>query len=81
MHEMVSVHVLINCDNGSEKEVINELKNFETITEVDEVKGAFDIVAKLESPNLQDLRDNVTDDIRRIKKVISTITLLNNDDY
>ena len=76
---MAAAHVLINCENGPEDEVITELKKFDSITEVRGLYGAFDIIAKLESPNLQELKDNVSEDIRKIKKIISTVTLLHND--
>jgi DNA-binding Lrp family transcriptional regulator len=76
---MAVAHVLINCENGSEDEVITELKKFDSITEVRGLYGSFDIIVKLESPNLQELKDNVSEDIRKIKKIISTVTLLHID--
>lgn len=73
---MAIVHVLINCNSGSENQVISELKKFDAIQEAKEVYGAFDVVAKLESPNMQELRENISEDIRKIKNIISTITLM-----
>lgn len=74
-------HILINCDSGFENQVITELKKFDSVLEVKEVYGVFEIVAKLESSNLQELRDNISEDIRKIKNIISTITLLDSGNF
>ena len=73
---MVTTHVLINCDSGSEGSVIDELKKFDSVREVNPVYGAFDLVVKLESPNLQEIRDNIVKDIRKIRNIITTVTLM-----
>ena len=77
---MVTTHLLINCDNGSEESIIDELKKFDSVREVNPVIGAFDIIIKLESPNLQEIRDNIVKDIRKIKNIISTVTLMDVDE-
>ena len=73
---MVTTHVLINCDSGSEGSVIDELKKFDSVREVNPVYGAFDLVVKLESPNPQEIRDNIVKDIRKIRNIITTVTLM-----
>ena len=78
---MGTAHVLINCNPGFEKNIVSELEKFDSIHEARAVYGAFDIIAKLESPNLQELKENVVEDIRKLKNVISTLTLMNIDDY
>ena len=77
---MAIAHVLINCNPGFEKNIVSELKKFDSTQEVRAVYGAFDVVAKLESPDIQELRANISNDIRKIKNVISTMTLMNIDD-
>lgn len=79
--KVATAHVLINCVSGSKEAVINELKKFDSVREVEKVYGTYDIIAKLESPNTQELKDNIGEDIRKIKKIISTITLMNVDGY
>jgi DNA-binding Lrp family transcriptional regulator len=74
---MVTAHMLINCDSGSEGFVIDELKKFDSVREVSPVYGAFDLVVKLESPSLQEIGDNIVKDIRKIKNIITTLTLMN----
>ena len=78
---MVMAHVLINCDPGFENQIVSELKKFDTVHEARAVYGVFDIVVKLESPNLQELRENISDDIRKLKNVNATLTLMDVDDY
>ncbi len=78
---MVMAHVLISCDPGFENQIVSDLKKFDTVHEARAVYGVFDIVVKLESPNLQELRENISDDIRKLKNVITTLTLMNTDDY
>ena len=78
---MAKAHVLINCNLGFENQVISELKKFGSVQEVKEVNGSFDIIAKLESPNLQELEDNISEDIRKTKNIISTITLLDSANF
>ena len=74
---MVTAHVLINCDRDSEGFIIDELKKFDSVREVNPVYGAFDLVVKLESPNLQEILDNVIKDIRKIRNIVSSVTLMN----
>ena len=77
---MAAAHVLINCNPGFEEFVIDELKKFDFIREAREVYGAFDIVAMLETPNAGELRGNISENIRKIKNIISTITLVHFDE-
>jgi len=68
--------VLINCDLGSEESVISELKTIEEVTEVHGIFGAYDILAKVESKQVEMLRETITWKIRKIAKIRSTLTLM-----
>ena len=39
----------------------------------------FNIIVKLESQNIQELRENSSERVRKIKNIISTITLMDNN--
>ena len=78
---MAMAHVLINCYSGFKNQVITELKKFDSVQEVKEVYGSFDIIAKLESQNLQELEDNISEDIRKTKNIISVIKLLDSGNF
>jgi len=73
---MAIAFVLINCELGSEEAVILELKSIEGITEVNGTFGAYDILAKVESEQVEKLRETITWKVRKIPKIRSTLTLM-----
>jgi len=73
---MAEAYILINCEIGSEEEVITALKNVDGIKEVHGTFGAYDILAKIESAQVEDLRETITWKIRKIGKIRSTLTLM-----
>ena len=73
---MATAYVLINCDLGSEVSVISELKTIEGVTEVHGIFGAYDILARVESKQVETLRETITWKIRKIAKIRSTLTLM-----
>ena len=73
---MAIAYVLVNCDLGFEAEIIDEIKQLEDVKEVHGVFGAYDILAKVESANVENLRDIITWKIRKLSRVRSTLTLL-----
>ena len=73
---MAEAYVLINCEIGSEEQVITALKNIDSVKEVHGTFGAYDILAKIESPQVEDLRETITWKIRKIDKIRSTLTLM-----
>ena len=73
---MVSAYVLINCDIGSEEDVISHLKTIDGVKEVHGTFGAYDIIAEIESDNKENLRDVITWKIRKIERIRSTLTLM-----
>ena len=73
---MATAYVLINCDLGSEEQIIEELKHISDVKEVHGTFGAHDILAKVESDQISTLRETIMWEIRKIDKVRSTVTLL-----
>jgi len=73
---MAEAYILINCDIGSEEDVIAALKDIDAIKEVHGTFGAYDILAKIESSQVEDLRETITWKIRKIDKIRSTLTLM-----
>ncbi|MFB5606183.1 MAG: Lrp/AsnC ligand binding domain-containing protein [Nitrosarchaeum sp.] len=73
---MAVAFVLINCELGSEESVISELKSISGVTEVHGVFGAYDILARVESKEVETLRETITWKIRKISKIRSTLTLM-----
>ena len=50
---MAQAFVLINCELGSEEQIISELKTFPDIKEVRGTFGAYDIIAKVSSDSIE----------------------------
>ena len=73
---MAEAYVLINCEIGSEEKVIEELKTIDGIKEVHGTFGAYGILAKVESEQVEILRETITWKIRKIDKIRSTLTLM-----
>jgi len=63
---LATAYVLINCELGSEEAVITELKSIEGVVEVHGTFGAYDILAKVESGQVEALRETITWKIRKI---------------
>ncbi|SVD02632.1 uncharacterized protein METZ01_LOCUS355486 [marine metagenome] len=73
---MATAYVLINCELGSEESIIQQLKNIDSVIEVHGTFGAYDILAKIESPTAEALRESITWKIRKIDQIRSTLTLM-----
>ncbi|WP_428326052.1 Lrp/AsnC ligand binding domain-containing protein [Nitrosopumilus sp.] len=77
---MPTAYVLLNSDLGSDESIINEVKQIltdENVTyEVQGVYGVYDIVLKLSSDDGEKLRSIITNKIRKITKVQSTLTMM-----
>jgi len=69
-------YVLINCDLGFEEDIISQLKTVDEVKEVKGVFGTYDILAKVESDDVDKLRDTITWKIRKLDRVRSTLTLM-----
>ena len=73
---MPTAYVLINCDLGSEEEILREVKKLSEVIEVNGVYGVYDIVVKIRSDTMDKLRETITWHVRRIDKVRSTLTMI-----
>jgi len=73
---MTTAYVLITCGLGHEAEIIDEIKQVEDVKEVTVVFGAYDILAKVESANVKNLRETIMWKIRKLNRVRSTLTLM-----
>ena len=72
---METLYILINCDLGSEVDIINELLKIPEIKEVRGTYGVYDIFVKLQGDSSATLENIITHKIRRISKIRSTVTL------
>ncbi len=72
---MELAYVLIQCDLGAEVEIIQELSNVSQIKEVRGTYGIYDIFCKIDAESKNVLDDIITNKVRKISKIRSTITL------
>ena len=70
----------MNSDLGSDESIIDEVKKIlveEDVTyEIQGVYGVYDIVLKLSSNDAEKLRGIITNKVRKISKIQSTLTMM-----
>ena len=74
-------YVLINSNLGTDVQIIKEVKELladqnDVKLEIQGVYGVYDILVKLSSDDSEKLRSIVTNDIRKIENVQSTLTMM-----
>jgi len=74
-------YILINSDLGTDeaiiekiKEILDSEKNIQY--EIQGVYGVYDIILKLSSDDINTLRSTITNKIRTITSVLSTLTMM-----
>ena len=75
-----TAYVLLNSDLGSDESIIEDIKrilvNEDVDYEVQGVYGVYDIVLKLSSKDAEKLRSIITNKVRKIGKIQSTLTMM-----
>jgi DNA-binding Lrp family transcriptional regulator len=74
-------YILINSDLGTDESIITKVKGIldgekNIQYEIQGVYGVFDIVLKLSSDDIDILRSTITNKIRKIASVQSTLTMM-----
>ncbi len=78
---MPTTYILINSDLGSDVEIIQKIKQIlESESgikyEIQGVYGVYDIIVKITANSMDLLRSIITNKIRKIDKVYSTLTMM-----
>jgi len=73
---MPKAFVMINVKVGTDREVVSELKTFRYVDRVYEVYGVYDIVAEVQVNSMEELKDTVNSDMRKLKNVLATNTII-----
>ena len=72
-----TAYILINCEIGCETAVIDELRLLPQIMEAAEIYGSsYDIIAKVTAQTESKLKEIIRNDIRRIRRVKATQTIM-----
>ena len=78
---MPTSYILINSDLGTDESIITKIKQIladkkDIQYEIRGVYGVYDIVLKLSSDDIETLRSIITNKIRKITSVESTLTMM-----
>ena len=72
---MASSFLLITCDVGKEDEVKNQLQQVNNIKDVLRVNGAYDLIAKVDGKNVDEVKEILEHKIRTMTQVRSAMNL------
>jgi DNA-binding Lrp family transcriptional regulator len=73
---MSEAYVLINCTLGKEEEIITDLTGMDGISTINGVFGAYDIIVKVKKDTPDEMRSLITEKIRKLKHIRSTLALI-----
>lgn len=73
---MPTAYILVNCTLGSEEKIIGEIAKFPDVKEVRGTYGVHDIFVKVKSENTESMNHVITNKIRKIPGITSTVTLV-----
>ena len=76
---MSRAYVLLNCEPDSEKPLISALQRVDNVTDVHGTLGMYDMVLRIESDSDESVKSTVTERIRRLDKIHTTMTLTCSD--
>jgi DNA-binding Lrp family transcriptional regulator len=68
--------ILINTDTGLEKLVHEEIKSLEGVKAVYDLYGEYDLIAVIEQETDKDMADVVSWELRKVKGIRSTNTMV-----
>ena len=66
--------ILLNCDLGAEEYIVDELKQMSNVNNAYLTFGAYDVIAEVHTEN-QDEFEKAVSSIRKLSRVVSTMTL------
>ena len=75
---MATTFVLINTEINAKSEVLKDLKEIPDVKEAHSVYGVYDIIARIETESMHELKNLLSRKIRRLDKVRSMLTMIVN---
>jgi len=73
---MSLAYILLQCDEGTEKQVLDEIKQLDEVKEAYETFGPYDAVVKIESGSPQEIKQVFNEKIHGLYGIRSSLTLL-----
>jgi len=76
---MITCFILIRIEANREDGVYDALSKVNQIEGIREVFGEYDMIARIESKNLKDMRSIIISKVRSVPGVLATTTLITSD--
>jgi DNA-binding Lrp family transcriptional regulator len=73
---MTSAFLLINSEFLFTEEVMNKLREIPEIVDIYIVQGLYDIIAKVKLNTEEELKELVSERIRKVDKITGTVTVI-----
>ena len=73
---LATAYLLLNVETGTEGEVMRSLKPITEVKEARMVYGVYDIIIRVETETMEELKNLVSWRIRRLYRVRSTMTMI-----
>jgi DNA-binding Lrp family transcriptional regulator len=73
---LATAYLLLIVEIGTEEEVMRSLRSIGEVKEARMVYGVYDIIARVETVNMEELKNLVSWRIRRLDNVRSTMTMI-----
>ena len=73
---MPKAYVLISAELGAEENLVRKLRSSPNVKEAHFVYGVYDVVAIIEAPTMEELKQTVALKIRALPEVKSTLTMM-----
>ncbi|TVP41064.1 putative transcriptional regulator AsnC family [Candidatus Nitrosocosmicus arcticus] len=69
-------YVLINCELGSENEIMEKIRKVPEVVDVYRVFGVYDIIVRISSNNMETLKEIITWKIKKLDEVRSALSMI-----
>ena len=73
---LATAYLLLNVETGTEEEVMRSLNPIQEVSEAQMVYGIYDIIIRVESETMEEMKNLVNGRIRRLYRVRSTKTMI-----
>lgn len=73
---MTTAFLLLNTVTGQEAEVVNGLKKLKEVKEAHLTDGSYDVIARMETETMGELKDAVNWKVRHVESVRSMLTMI-----
>jgi anthranilate phosphoribosyltransferase len=72
----IKAYVLLKVSSGTEREVSNQIVNFEEVLDASIVYGEYDIIVKVQVEELESLEKFLSENMRSIPSIMLTSTMI-----